>query len=89
MDNLKPQMQRQMAGLENGAHTHGKGLFAGVALAETGTSGFAVEAPNALRFPAVWADRSIRPKPRLDVFEGSGFGLELGARKYGSSHVVP
>jgi hypothetical protein len=36
MDDLQPQMQRQMGRLENGPHPHREGLAAGVALGEAG-----------------------------------------------------
>lgn len=53
VDDLKPQVQGKVAGLENGPHAHGKGLAAAIALVEAGTSGFARKLPHGLATAAV------------------------------------
>jgi hypothetical protein len=67
VNDLKPQVKRQVAILEQRAHAHREGLFAGVALVQPRTGRLAVQAANARRFPAMRTHRAIRPKPRLDV----------------------
>jgi hypothetical protein len=42
MNDLKPKVQRQMGGFENGPLPNGEGLLALVALAEPEPSGFAL-----------------------------------------------
>ena len=48
LDRLKPQMQREVAVLEDGADPHGEGLPAGVALAEARTAALAGQAADPL-----------------------------------------
>jgi hypothetical protein len=86
MDDLKPEVKRQMAGFEYGAHADGERFLADVAFAESGTSGFAVQATDALSFPAMRANRTIGPEMRFDVFESTGFGFELGGGKDRGGH---
>ena len=86
MDDLQPQVKRQMAGLENGAHTNGEGFFAGVALAKPRSGSFAVETAYAVARAAKGANRTIRPKARFDVLESTGFGHELGSGKNRGGH---
>jgi len=86
MDDLQPQLQGQMGRLEDGPHSDGKGLLAGVALVEPRTGGLALQATQALPLPAVMADGAGRPKPSLDIGEGGGFILEVGGGKNGGSH---
>lgn len=88
VNDLQPEMQRQVGRLENGPDPHGEGLPAGVALVEAGTGGLALQAadPSAIRIAAVGAGRAFRPKPRLDVGESGGFVLELRGREDGMGH---
>jgi len=86
VDDLQPQVQRQMAGLENGPHAHSEGLLAAVALAEAGSSGFPVQTADTITAAAMRADRAVGPETRFDVGESSGFVLELGVEKYGMGH---
>jgi hypothetical protein len=81
MDDLQPQMQRQMRGLKNGPHSDSEGLAALVALVEADAGAFALELPHALLFPAVVAAGAIRPQPRLDIGEGGFFVLEMRGGK--------
>ena len=75
-----------MGGLENGPHADGKGLLAGVALAEAGTSGLAVEPADAAGFAAERANRAVRPQVRLHIGEGCGFVLEVRCVENWSGH---
>ncbi len=77
MDDLQPQMQRQMGRLENGPHPHREGLAAGVALVEAGAGRLALQAADALGFPAMVADGTVGPQPRLHIGESGGFVLEI------------
>src|SRR4051812_22462140 len=49
VDRLQPKMQREMAVLEDRADPHGKGLAAGVALAEARAARLALKASNPCR----------------------------------------
>jgi hypothetical protein len=90
IDSLKPNSQGGMAGLENGADPDGKGLSAGIALAEARTGGLARQAPNAIRRRrAERANRPIRPKPSLDILKGGVFVLEMRGGKNGSHGINP
>ena len=60
VDRLKPQPQRHVAVLEDGADTHGKGLTAGVALAQAVAGGLALKPPDLGRI-GVAAMRANRP----------------------------
>ena len=62
MDDLQPQMQRQVAILENRTHANRKRLAAGVALVQARTRRLAVQAANARRLATMRTDRAIRPK---------------------------
>lgn len=86
MDDLQPQMQRQVAGLKNGPHTHGERLLAAVTLAKAWTGGLAVQAADAITGAAKRANGTVGPEMRFDVFESSGFGFELGGGKDRGGH---
>jgi hypothetical protein len=86
VDHLQPQIECQVTGLENGTHADSERLFAGIAFAETGPSGFPVQATDALSFATVWTNRAVWPETRFDVFKSGGFGLELRGGKYRSGH---
>jgi hypothetical protein len=88
LDRLKPQMQGEMAVLENTADPHGKSLAAGVALAEAGAAALAGQATNALLIPiaAMRADRAFRPQMRLDIGKSGFLVVEVGDGKNGISH---
>ena len=86
MNDLQPQMQGQVRGLEYGALAHGELAFAGIALAQADPGGFAVQAGDALALAAVRAERTIRPQARFDVLESGGFGLEVRGVENGAGH---
>jgi hypothetical protein len=86
MDDLQPQMQRQVAILKNRPHADCEGLLAGVALVQARTRRLAVQAANAPRLAAVRANGAVRPQARLDVSEGCGLILKMRGRKYGLGH---
>jgi hypothetical protein len=71
LDCLQPQMQREMAVLENAADSHGEGLTAGIAFAESGAAALAVQSANplAIHVPAMGANRPFRPQVSLDIGE--------------------
>ena len=66
LDGLKPQVQREVAVLEDRADPHGEGLTAGVALAQARTAGLAGQAADSL------VDRNCRNggKPGLRATDG-------------------
>jgi hypothetical protein len=74
VDRLKPEPQREVAILENRADTHGKGLAAGIALAQADAGSLALKASNlgAIGVLTMRANGSIRPKLCLNVGK-SGF----------------
>jgi hypothetical protein len=86
MDDLQPKPQRQMGRLEDGPHSHGKGLAALVALVEARTGGLTLELAHAPPLAAVGAHGAIRPKPGFDVFEGGFLAMEMGLGKKGLGH---
>ena len=86
MNDLKPEVQGKVAGLENGPHAHGKGLPAAIALVEARTGGFARKLPHGLPRVTVGANRAIRPKMRLNIRKGVRFGLELRGIEYRFGH---
>src|SRR4051812_21859626 len=79
-------MQRQMAGLKNGPHAHGKGLPAGVALVQAEAGGLAPHCAGLADNAAMGAYPAIRPQVRLDVGKGGCLGLELGGVQDGLGH---
>ncbi len=85
MDDLQPKMQRQVRVLEKSSHAYRERFFAGVALAEAGTRGFAVQTANLRGFATVRANRTIWPKRGFDISESGCFGLEMRGGKNGLS----
>jgi hypothetical protein len=81
VDDLQPEVEREVRGLENGPHPHSEGLTAGVALVEPRPSGFALELTDALFFPAVIAAGAVRPELAFDVCECRRFVLEMRGGK--------
>src|ERR1700733_1480794 len=88
VDDLKPQMQRQVGALEDGSLPNGELSLALVALVKAKTSGLAFHLANALcvGVTAMRAYRTIRPKPALDIRESGFLVEELRGVENGSSH---
>jgi hypothetical protein len=88
VDNLKPEMQRQVRGLENRPHAHGKRLSAFLAVVKTLASSISDRLRNtlAIAIAAMRANRAVRPKQRFDVRKGGVFVLEAVLGKNGMSH---
>jgi hypothetical protein len=80
LDGLKPQMQREVAVLENAADPHGKGFAAGIALVEAGAAGLAGQTANALAIAiaAMRTNRPIRPQVSLDIGESGFLIVKMG-----------
>lgn len=74
---LQPDVQRDMAGLHDGADSRGKRLAADIALAHTEFGGLAVQPPDAFPLAAARAGWAIRPNARLDERQGCGFIVEV------------
>lgn len=62
VNGLQPRLQLDMAGLEDGAHLHGEGLTAGIALVEADPGGFAAHLADAIRTLAMEAYWSVWPE---------------------------
>jgi hypothetical protein len=86
VDDLQPEMQRQVGGLEDSSYSHREGLLAGVALAETGARGLAVQAADLHGFTAMSADRASGPQRGFHIGESCGFILEVRGGKDGLGH---
>lgn len=80
LDGLKPQMQREVAVLENAADPHGKGFAAGIALVEAGAAGLAGQTANALAIAiaAMRTNRPIPPQVSLDIGESGFLIVKMG-----------
>jgi hypothetical protein len=77
MDDLRPQVQGKVAVLKQRAHTHRKGLLAGVAFVQPRTGRLAVQTANPCRLATVRAYGAIRPKAGFHIRESALFGQEL------------
>jgi hypothetical protein len=86
VDNLKPQVQRQVAVLENGSYPHGERFLAGIALAQPGPGGLAAQAADAVGSLAMRANRAIGPELRLNIGESGGFVLKLWSGQNSVGH---
>jgi len=86
VDNLQPQVQRQVAILKDGADPHRELALAGVALVQAGAGRLAIQSAYPRRLATMRADRAIRPKRRLDVGKSAFLGLKLRGGKNGLSH---
>src|SRR5579863_3415040 len=91
VDDLQPQMQRQMGRLEDGSHTHGKGFAAFVALIKAAPSSLAFHLAKAFRIAvaAMMANWTIWPQARLNVRECGVLILEaiFGKNRAGHSKI--
>jgi len=88
LNGLQPRVQREMAVLENRADPHGKGLAAGVALAEAGTAALAGQAANGLliNVSAMRANRAFRPKVGFDEGKSGFLVVEMRGGQNGMGH---
>jgi hypothetical protein len=86
VDHLQPQMQRQVAILEDGPDADGEGLATGVALAQARAGSFAVQAADPLPLAAMRADGAARPEVAFDVLESGVFVLKGRGGKDRISH---
>jgi hypothetical protein len=86
VDDLQPQMQRQMAGFENGAHADSERLLAAIALAKARTGGLAIQAAHTITAAAMRAYRALWPEMCFNIREGGGFVFELGGEKDQGGH---
>jgi len=88
LDGLEPQMQREVAVLENRADADGEGLAAGVALPQARTAALAGQAADglAVAIAAMRANRAFRPKVGLDIGKSGLFVVEVGGAQNGVGH---
>lgn len=79
VNGLQPQVQRDMAGLENGPDLDREGLAALVALPDAQTGGLALECADlgAVGIAAMGAGRAVRPDAGFDVGQSGGFVVEV------------
>ncbi len=80
LDRLQPQMQREVAVLEDRADAHREGLPAGVALPQARTAGFAGQAADSLvvAIAAMGTNRAFRPQVGFDIGESGLLVVEMG-----------
>jgi hypothetical protein len=83
IDRLKPDVQLDVAGLENSSHADGERLPAGIALIETGAGGLAFERAAIVHNAAMRTNTPKRPEPRLNVGESGLFAMEVIGGKGG------
>jgi hypothetical protein len=86
---LEPDMQLDMARLENSADLDGEGLAAGIALVDTDAGAFAVQRPRAIDNTAVRAWPAIGPQPRFDEPISGFFAMEMIGGKDGRHGASP
>jgi hypothetical protein len=86
---LQPNMQLHMAGLEDSAHLHGKGLAASVPLVDADPGAVALQWPAFVDDAAMRAWPTVGPKSRLDEPIGGFFTVEMGGGKDGRHGVSP
>lgn len=86
VNDLKPQVQRQVTILEDRPDPHREGLLAGVAFEQSRTGRLAVQAANTGSFATARAYRAVRPQVSLNVGESGGFTLEMGFIQNGLGH---
>ena len=87
VDDLQPQMQRQVRAFEDGPLAHGELAAALTALVQPPASRLAADPIDSLASRmTVRADRSIRPQDGLDVRERGVFIGEAGLVENGACH---
>ena len=85
---LKPNMQRYVAFLKNGADFDGKGLAAGVALVEADPSGLALQGRALADRAAMRAETATLPYDCLDIGVSGGFVFEAGLIENRARHGI-
>ncbi len=75
---LKPDMQLDVACLEDGPDLDGEGLAAGIALVGAYAGTLTLELAAAVNNAAVWANTYVRPNPSLDKCVSRFFVVEMG-----------
>ena len=88
-DGLKPDVQRDVAGLEDGPDLHGERFAALVALVGPDPGALAAHLADALDAAAVRADRTIGPDASLDEPIGGGLIVEVLVGKDGRHGLSP
>ena len=90
VDRLKPHPHRDVAGFEHGADLDGEGLTTGVAFAEADTVGLTSQPADLLAGRAAMrAHWTIRPEPRLNIFVGGFFAVEMSGGKVTQHGLSP
>lgn len=75
---MNPDVQLNLAALEDGANGHGEWLLTGTALVDAGARGLALKLRGFVDDAAVRADRAIRPMEDFEVLAGGVFvGINL------------
>jgi hypothetical protein len=84
---LKPDMQLDVAGLEDGPHLNGEGLAAGIALVDADPGALALQRTAFVEHAAMRANAPVRPDVRLHESVGGGLAvvLRLGQDGHGLS----
>src|SRR6185312_1530590 len=89
VDDLKPEMQRQVRAFEDRALAHRELTLAAPALVQPKAGRLAGQPIDLLaRRLAVRAHRAVRPQQRLDVREGGGFVAEVGLIEDRAGHRI-
>jgi len=86
VNDLQPQVQRQMRGFKDRAHPHRKGFLARIALVQARTGRLALQTANAGRTLAMRANGAIRPKPRFNESEGGFLVHKMQGVQNGVGH---
>lgn len=77
-DSLQPEMQLDVAGLEDGSNLDGKGLPAGIAFVGAYAGALALQLAAAFHGAAVRADTPVGPYAGLDKLVGRFFVVKMG-----------
>jgi len=85
---LQPDVERDMATLENGADCRGELLAAVLALPKADAVRLTREAVMPADYPAMRADRAVRPADALKMGEGGGDAAELGLVEGGHGELL-
>jgi hypothetical protein len=78
---LKPNVHRDVAGLEDGPDLYGEGLTAVVALIDADAGALALQLGDPVQTAALGADRAMRPDARLNVGVGGFLVVKVRGAK--------